>query len=333
MADRLNGTASRQNQHLDPAGEISDRRLLGRFLARAEEAAFAALVRRHGPMVIGICRRVLRDDHDAEDAFQATFLALARRAGAIRRHDSLAAWLYGVAYRQSVKARARAARKRTVERKAAPRAPDGPSEDLTWREVREALDEELSRLPDPCRAAFLLCYEQEHTQEEAARQLGWPRGTLKRRLERARELLRERLSRRGLALSASLVTLALTGAASAVVPEALVAATLQNSARLLPRRPPVVDSTGQVGDGTPPNGRGRPWTFGLSLLWLLLLAGILAPMGPGAVPPEVRAHGPAGGTQPAPRRAADTDRPAPDREKFRYTTDGFANSPMACLTS
>jgi RNA polymerase sigma factor (sigma-70 family) len=208
-----------------PAVQPADRQLLQRFVAGRDQEAFAALVRRHGPLVLGVCRRVLGDAHDAEDVFQATFLVLARKAGSIRQPEALPGWLYGVAYRLALKARGAAARRRLLEKKVAVNPAAEPA-DLTWTELRAALDDELQRLPARHRVPLVLCYLEGKTQDEAARQLGWPRGTLKRRLERGRELLAARLSRRGLDLSAGLLAVALTRAAApAAVPVALTAAT------------------------------------------------------------------------------------------------------------
>src|SRR5262245_52461733 len=123
--------------------EVSDGQLLERFRAAGEASAFEALVRRHGPMVLGVCRRVLRDGHDAEDAFQGTFLGLLRRAGALDRRQPLAGWLYTVAYHVALRARADAARRRRTEGAATPPAPAEPPAELPWRELRPVLDEEL----------------------------------------------------------------------------------------------------------------------------------------------------------------------------------------------
>jgi RNA polymerase sigma factor (sigma-70 family) len=207
--------------HLRGTAAVTDAQLLERFAVRGEEAAFAQLVRRHGAMVFGVCRRLLRQEQDAEDAFQATFLILARRAAAIRKGGSVGSWLHGVARRVAAQARrsaaARAARERSLA--AATRA-DCPDE-TTWRELRGVLDEELARLPEAYRAPLVQCYLEGQTQDEAARQLGWSPRTLRRRLERARDLLRARLARRGLGLAAGLLGVAL--AERVTVPEALAA--------------------------------------------------------------------------------------------------------------
>jgi RNA polymerase sigma factor (sigma-70 family) len=176
---------------------LSDSALLRRFAQRHEEGAFAALVRRHGPMVLSVCRRVLRNGHDAEDAFQATFLVMIEKAQRLRRPELLANWLYGVAYRTALHARQRAARRSEREREAVAMSSD-PAGDpsVESRELRRVLDEELLRLPDKYRAPLVLCYLEGKTNEEAARQLGWPSGSMSYRLARGRELLRERLQTR-----------------------------------------------------------------------------------------------------------------------------------------
>jgi RNA polymerase sigma factor (sigma-70 family) len=210
-----------------PAGELADAQLLERFLTQRNEAAFATLVRRHGPMVLGVCRRVLHDSQHAEDAFQATFLVLIRKAGSLHQPNLLASWLYGVAYRTARKARDQVARRRARERPVTEVALDPPVEDLVWGDLRSVLEEEVQRLPARYRVPVLLCYLQGQTNQAAARQLGVPEGTLKGRLMRARELLRARLTRRGLVLSAGALVAALTDNAAAAVPPALAAATSQ----------------------------------------------------------------------------------------------------------
>jgi RNA polymerase sigma factor (sigma-70 family) len=205
-----------------------DRQLLERFARHRDDDAFAALLRRHGPMVLGVCRSVLHDLHDAEDAFQAAFLVLAQKAGSIHQHESLGSWLYRVAYHVAVKAQAGAARRRARERTTEPPPGADPLLDLSLRELRGVLYEELGRLPEYYRAPLVLCYLEEKTLEEAARLLGWSRGAVKGRLERGRERLRSRLARRGLALSAGLTVAGLAGSsASAKVPALLANATLE----------------------------------------------------------------------------------------------------------
>src|SRR5262245_36012403 len=184
----------------------SDAALVTRFAATRDEAAFAELVARHGPLVRGVCRRVLGADA-ADDAFQATFLVLARRAGSIRRPAAVGSWLYGVAYHLSRQARTRAGRqekheRRSVDRRGEPAGSPDPSRAAALADLLAVLDTELARLPDRLRAPLLLCYIDGRTQDEAARQLGWSLGTFRRRLDRARDVLRARMERRGATLSA-----------------------------------------------------------------------------------------------------------------------------------
>jgi RNA polymerase sigma factor (sigma-70 family) len=209
-----------------PAGAApNDGELLDRFVRGGDESAFHEILRRHAPLVLGVCRRVVRQEQDAEDAFQATFLALAQKAGSVRRGASLASWLHGVAYRCAARVRSANARRRRHEGRVRG-GPEAPPPDLTWDEVRQALDEELTRLPEKYRAPLVLCYLRGMTQCEAARELGWGTGVLRGRLDRGRERLRARLARRGLALSAGLLAAALASdGAAATLPVALGDAT------------------------------------------------------------------------------------------------------------
>ncbi|HZV06783.1 MAG TPA: sigma-70 family RNA polymerase sigma factor [Gemmataceae bacterium] len=195
----------------DPSGPPSDGELLQRYMRCRDEAAFTALMRRHGPMVFSVCQSVLRQRDDAEDAFQAAFLILARKAGTVRRHEGLGGWLQRVAYRVALKARADNLRRQQREAKTVRSAVEEPSGDeLSWAELRAILHAELAALPESLRAPLVLCYLEGRTQEEAARQLEWPLSTVRGRLQRGREKLRRRLERRGVALTAALGA-ALTG--------------------------------------------------------------------------------------------------------------------------
>jgi RNA polymerase sigma factor (sigma-70 family) len=207
-------------------GANPDALLLERFVSAADESAFQAIVHRHGPLVLSVCTRVLDNEHDAEDAFQATFLVLARKAGSVRAPELLGPWLYGVAYRTALKAKAESLKRRKLER----RLPDMPSppdtDNLIWRDLRPVLDEEVSRLPQKYRVPFVLCYLEGKTNEQAARILGCPPGTIYSRLAWARERLRSRLGRRGLAFSvAALVVCLSRNAVSAAVSAPVVVVT------------------------------------------------------------------------------------------------------------
>jgi RNA polymerase sigma factor (sigma-70 family) len=218
--------------HLGAMGAWTDGQLVERFAAGGEggETALEVLVARHGPMVLGICRRALADPHDVDDAFQATFLVLVQKAGRLRDRDLLGHWLYGVACRVASKARAGAARRRAFATTGIEPAMSAPDPDR--REQLAALDEEIGRLPEKYRVPLVLCHLEGLRHHEVAHRLGCPVGTIESRLSRARERLRERLTRRGLAPTAGLLLAAMTaGSASAAVPPPLVAATLRAAAR------------------------------------------------------------------------------------------------------
>jgi RNA polymerase sigma factor (sigma-70 family) len=207
---------------------MSESQLLRRYVTRRDEAAFEALVARHGPMVLGVCRRVLGEGADVDDAFQATFLVLVKKAAALGERDAVGHWLYGVACRVALRARSDAARRRSRERAgaAAEAVPATDHDDVSRRELAAAIDEELARLPAKYRAPVVLCHVEGLSHDEAARQLGWPVGSVKGRLSRARELLKGRLARRGLAPAAGAIA-ALAHDARAAVPPALAASTVR----------------------------------------------------------------------------------------------------------
>jgi RNA polymerase sigma factor (sigma-70 family) len=209
----------------ETTGDLPDPQLLQRFLTGHEEAAFEALVRRHGPLVWGVCRRVLGNWHDAEDVFQAAFLVLARKASSISKHESVGSWLYRVAYHLAVKAKARSVRQRQAAQTT--KHPTGdPFAEVTGRELLTVLDEELQALPERYRAPLVLCYLEDHTRDEAARRLGWSLATLKLRLKQARERLHSRLARRGLALPSVLLTPGVWPNTAAAVPTRLTTSTV-----------------------------------------------------------------------------------------------------------
>ncbi|GEM_PF-1565271 len=197
-----------------------DRELLQRFAGLRDAAAFAVLVKRHGALVLGVCKRILHDHGLAEDAFQAVFVILAKRAGAIRKREALASWLFGVARRVAQQARRRQNRENLKIRQAADARRHADQKDLRWQEMLDLLEEELRRLPRCYQAPLLACYLEGRTQDEAARELGWPLGTLRRRLNKGREILRARLTRQGIVWSAGLFSLGFsvdTASAAALV--------------------------------------------------------------------------------------------------------------------
>ena len=219
--------------------DASDGQLLERFATLQDEAAFEILLQRHGPLVLSVCRRLLADDNDIDDAFQATFAVLVRRAAGLRREGSLGSWLYGVAYRIALKARSSAGRRRAREGQAMTNEPlaavaeHDPPRQATRRELAAVLDEEMNRLPEKYRAPLILCYLEGKTSEQAARELGCPVGSMSWRLEKGRELLRGRLGQRGLALSAAGLLAALgDNAACAAVPPGLAHATAASAVQL-----------------------------------------------------------------------------------------------------
>jgi RNA polymerase sigma factor (sigma-70 family) len=287
------------------AAEQTDLELLEAFAAGRDEAAFAALIERHGPLVWGACQRALGHTQDAEDAFQATFLILARRAGSVRWQADIAGWLYAVAIRVTRKAREQALRRRTLEREAAMFRPQSPAEPLD-SELTAALDEEIGRLPDKYRRPIVLCYLQGRTYTEAALLLGWREGTVSGRLARARDLLRRRLVRRGLSPQGSSGERSssdpLTALSLAALPPGLAQTTIQASLLFTAGRQVASSAAAALAEGVLK-------TMMTTKFKLLALLSILSALGVGAAfagglareadpppQPEVR-------KEPAPRRA------------------------------
>ena len=203
--------------------EMSDEQLLKAFVKRQDEAAFEALMRIHGPMVFGVCNRVLRNHHDAEEAFQATFQILIRKASSIMTRSRVGCWLYGVAYRAALKAKGL----RDLRRKREIHDVDAPDPEVTeqaqWAEIASVLDCEISSLPEKYRIAVVLCDLEGKSHKEVSRELGWPEGTISSRLMRARNLLAKRMGQRGFALSAGTLAVLITqNAASATVPASIM---------------------------------------------------------------------------------------------------------------
>jgi RNA polymerase sigma factor (sigma-70 family) len=217
--------------------EQSDRQLVEQLLAGPGEAAFEAILRRHGPMVYRVCWRVLHQEQDVEDAFQATFLILVQQSRAVHKRDSLASWLHGVAHRVALRARAAAAKRCRHEHEAS--VGDGMSaDDLSWREVRAVLDSELAELPEKWRLPLILCYLEGLTQDEAAGQIGWSKRTLRRRLEEARVALGRRLARRGIVWPAALAPVLLSDcAATTALRQGIIRSTVQAGAALAAGKP------------------------------------------------------------------------------------------------
>jgi len=214
--------------HLGAMGNWSDDHLIAQFLTGQEgsEAAFRVLIHRHGPMVLGVCRRILGDEHAAEDGFQTTFLVLVKKAGALRDCSLLTNWLYGVALRVATKERVKRARRRVIEQQAGER-PTGSGEGADQAELRSVIDEEIRRLPERYRVPLVLCHLDGLRHDEVAHRLGCPVGTVESRLSRAKDQLRARLARRGLAPTASALGVMLRPPGSPALVRSLVEATLR----------------------------------------------------------------------------------------------------------
>jgi RNA polymerase sigma factor (sigma-70 family) len=303
-------------------GSLPDSQLLQRFTGEQEEAAFATLLQRHGPMVLSVCRRVLRQTQDAEDAFQATFLLLARSAEGIRNPDAVGGWLHSVALRVSSKLRSKSARQSATTKAATPTetppttsepASSDPTEQATWKELRVMLDEELDRLPSELRMPLILCYLEGRTQDEGARQLGWGERIFRRRLEKGRARLARQLARRGVTLSTAMFALLLSQEAPAMTP-ALWAPALQAATAI---------AAGRAGGGVSATAWGLAEGFGPSLVsskgkvWLALLLTVnLAATGVGIfVATRSAEHPPSASTEQAPQEqppqeAVETTAPA-----------------------
>ncbi|HJZ89777.1 MAG TPA: sigma-70 family RNA polymerase sigma factor, partial [Gemmataceae bacterium] len=303
---RLTGLIRRLHSGLVPAPAVgqTDREALRAFVARKDESAFAVVVQRHGAMVLRVCQRVLHHAQDAEDAFQATFLVLARKAATIGKSESLGSWLHGVAFRVSMRAKRDAGRRRAKERRAPIPVGSDPAEALAWRDVQILLEAEIGRLPERFRAAFVACYLEGRSRAEAAAELGIEENTLSSRLARARERLRHQLARRGVNLPAVLAAVALTtGGSGLAIPVELLHSTTR-AATLFAARLPVTE----VSSFTLQLTNGAMQTMAIAKLkWavgVLAVGGTLAvgTWGAGQVP----------GTSPKPGSAAggtDQDKP------------------------
>ena len=275
----------------------TDRQLLDSYVRRGDASAFQDLVRRHGPAVHRVCLGVLKDVHEAEDAFQATFMVLARRASEIGEPEALGGWLRGVAHRVSIRERRRFARRRAFEKAAegiATMEPEAPSRQPEI-ELRELVGEELSRLPDEYRRPILLCYLDGLTHEQAANRLDWPVGTVKVRLVRGRRLLRERLDRRGVALGAALLILLSSGRRAHALTGGLIESTVRKTAMDSASRRPAIspETPGVVQEIPGPERLGRLfqypglWAAAMILTLALSFSGSVARVLAGPPTPEV----------------------------------------------
>jgi RNA polymerase sigma factor (sigma-70 family) len=330
MAAGRSGVVRQQLQTLfsvGASGTLSDGQLLDRFRStrgEAGERAFGVLVERHGRMVLRVCRAVLGEEHDAEDAFQATFLVLAQRAGSLRAGDSLAPWLYGVARRVASAAGKAAARRRRHETASAafalPRAAGAASDSG----VEQSIHDEIGRLPERLRVPIVLCLLEGLSHEQAAKHLGWPLGTVKSRLASGRERLRTRLVCRGLAPAAALLAAADTIAPAAVnVPATLAQSTMLGAIRLISGKPAAGPAVAALTEGA------------LRMMFLTRLKiaavafavlGVAAGAGFGLAlqaggDAEAKGQAPAAekekGTDSSPPREAFTQRPSAAWERFR----------------
>jgi RNA polymerase sigma factor (sigma-70 family) len=308
---------------------LTDGQLLERFAGRrGEEAepAFTALVTRHGPLVFGVCQSLLRNPHDAEDAFQATFLVLARKAGSLRQPDLLGPWLHGVAHRTARRLKDKNSRRRRHEAEAAMSgvlASNNPNRHESGQPNRdeiEALHQEIERLPQRYRTAIVLCDLQGLTHEEAARRLGRRVGTVSSQLSRARERLRTRLGRRGLALPAGVIAVAIDSTRASAMPATLVGSTVKNAMAL---------STGMVAGSVPASIVSLSQGVSRSMLFTKLGMISATAFGLGAAATGVVALAPRSAQQqpapdvpaltPGPVLAAAQPRKAPDEESPRET--------------
>jgi RNA polymerase sigma factor (sigma-70 family) len=276
MAGATGGLPLRQLETLLSEGILagqSDAQLLERFATHRDALAFEVLMQRHGPMVLAVCRGVLTDPNDAQDAFQTTFLVLVRKARSIWVVGaSLGSWLHRVAYRIAIQANARAARRRLIERRAGEMVrPDTAPEPL-GPELLPALHEEIGRLPEKYRAPIVLCHLERMTHEQAARQLGWSPGAVRGRVARGREVLRKRLTRRGMALSGGLlITVLSEQAAPAAVPPFWIAATARAAIALWAGQASALALAAALAGGTLPALLGARAITGASLLAAIVL--------------------------------------------------------------
>jgi RNA polymerase sigma factor (sigma-70 family) len=339
MATAQLGTLLRHIHRLaaDRSRQGTDRQLLDEFTARRDEAAFTALVARHGPMVLRVCRRVLHHEQDAEDAFQATFLVLAQNTRSIHKREALAGWLHGVAYRTAMKAKRSAARRRNHEARLRALTPPTTARP-TWDDVQAVLDEEIERLPHSYRAAFVLCVLEGKSRQEAAAELGCQEGTVWSRLTRARQQLQHALARRGIQLAALLAALSVAESAGrAALPATLAHAAVRFGLLVAAGNPAAGVIPSHVAALAAGVSRAMFLTKARIATAVLLAVGLVA--GAGALARHALAAGaqPMGSQQPAPaaakeagkeRAAADSD----DRVEVRGRVLDPDGKPLAGAT-
>lgn len=313
--------------------ERTDRELLRAFAVERDENAFAALVRRHGPLVLGVCRRLLGHEQDAEDAFQATFLVLARRAASLPG-ETIGGWLHGVAWNMAQRVRRATARQHARETQAKVRETQGPVAEASLRELQALLDAEVARLPEKLRSPFVLCCLEGRSKAEAARELGWKEGTVSSRLAQARERLRARLVRRGVTLTAALTAVAVTQDASASLPPVLLRATCA-AAQAFPGNT-ITTPAGILAQEALRSGMPKVQFFALALLAGVVTAGVLSyRYSAGNGPPSQSQEPKSASLEPAPKVDRFGD-PLPDgaiarlgtvRFRHMYTVSSLAYSP------
>jgi RNA polymerase sigma factor (sigma-70 family) len=281
-------------------GEVSDAELLERFVRTGDQAAFELLVWRHGPMVLALCRRLLRHEQDAEDALQATFLVLVRKAGSITKKQSLASWLYKVAYRIACRARLRTPVLTNHAALTDTQGTPAAETEVMWRDLRDKLDGEISQLPETYRRPLILCYLEGKTHDEAARMLGCPKGTLASQVARARDRLHRRLTRRGWEFPAAALTALIAEKALAVpIPAELVHATLRSALAYASGQAAVIASVKAVGMA---EGALRVMWYGkLKIIGGVLLAAVVSATGIAFVARDLWAAGKTEQAQAAPK--------------------------------
>jgi RNA polymerase sigma factor (sigma-70 family) len=327
MADEsLRMLVRRLRRATDPGGDaaLSDAQLLERFVTQRDEAAFELLVWRHGTMVLNLCRRVLRQEQDTEDAFQATFLILARKARSIGKWQACASWLYKVAYRVALAARAESAARVARERPCPDELPAAEaSDDLIWRDLRLLLDEEVSRLPEKYRAAFVLCCLEGRTGAEAAEQLRCPEGTVLSRLSRARARLRRRLLSRGVSLPAGvLVAVVAARGQAAEMTAGLVNTTSKAALAVAAGKAAAVVTSARAAALTEGALRAMFLSKIKVALGIVLTVGLVG-IGAGVIANVLLAEPPRPGDQPAP--AGQPGGPAEDPEGVARAADNRAD--------